>query len=704
MRKIRHYLSAAAVALIATGCSSDEFNGNEGGSSVSPEDGVYLAVDIRMPSANGTRSETDNPVYGNSASNSDFEIGQDYENKVSTARIVLAKEDNSFIAQAEVKGENIEPIKAQNGTYKTTASLSKTTLAAYYGAEGFSRNIHVFVFCNPTTQLVNVLDNATLGNSTWYNEMGTYTNGATTDVIWTEGSFLMGNSKIAERELPTTIDDWNNYNTKATAFNLSGINSAGRPNEVDNYNNNRGNVDVERAAARFDFRDGSEDGLDSEGNKKNDPNYNGIGDCTYEVLLQHDTKKSLVNIVLGRMSLVNMNNKYYFLRRVSGNGLEAGAKLCSPELPWPNGNYVVDAYAAWKSGATSLTNGFAEHFNFPFFNEKGNVDNSTWESKLLSDVINDGTADNNDSWNTDNKYPEYKIWRYSTESTIPAPVENQVNGVSTGVVFKGKMTATEVALASTDKWTKDLAEALNDSENRADRSSETDPILYYYGGKLYVTWDNIRRAALATSVKIEKYDTENNKWIYTVDRANDLYKAVFGNGGFGTITFTYNELDKDGGFMGTGTDVIKDDLDQDVNSGNYKWNEWDASKTTADPKGDADKFKAMKEAVVKANITIYQSSYDKELGGWGYYCYYYYWNRHNDNNQAGIMGPMEFDVVRNNVYKLAVTKISRLGHPRIPENDPDKPNPGTPDEKNDVYITVRCQVLPWVVRVNNIEF
>ncbi len=65
---------------------------------------------------------------------------------------------------------------------------------------------------------------------------------------------------------------------------------------------------------------------------------------------------------------------------------------------------------------------------------------------------------------------------------------------------------------------------------------------------------------------------------------------------------------------------------------------------------------------------------------------------------------MEFAVVRNNVYKLAVTNISRLGHPRLSDNDPDPENPDNPDESSDAYLTLSVEVLPWTVRVNNIEF
>ncbi len=68
------------------------------------------------------------------------------------------------------------------------------------------------------------------------------------------------------------------------------------------------------------------------------------------------------------------------------------------------------------------------------------------------------------------------------------------------------------------------------------------------------------------------------------------------------------------------------------------------------------------------------------------------------------MGTMEFGVVRNNVYKLAVTGISRLGHPRITDNDPDPVDPDNPDEDGDVYLSLSIQVRPWTVRVNDFEF
>lgn len=82
--------------------------------------------------------------------------------------------------------------------------------------------------------------------------------------------------------------------------------------------------------------------------------------------------------------------------------------------------------------------------------------------------------------------------------------------------------------------------------------------------------------------------------------------------------------------------------------------------------------------------------------------YYAYYNRHNDNGNNTVMGAMEFSVVRNNVYKIAVQNILEFGHPGKPGDDPDPEDPNDPDESPKTYFRVQVQVLPWVVRVNNI--
>lgn len=110
--------------------------------------------------------------------------------------------------------------------------------------------------------------------------------------------------------------------------------------------------------------------------------------------------------------------------------------------------------------------------------------------------------------------------------------------------------------------------------------------------------------------------------------------------------------------------------------------------------------------LVKAGITSY--SWDATMGG--YPVYYVYYNRHNDNNNPKSTGPMEFAVVRNNVYKLSISKVNLFGHsndPQIKVPTNADPNPELPQddiEKDNIYMEVTANVLPWTVRTNVIEF
>lgn len=164
--------------------------------------------------------------------------------------------------------------------------------------------------------------------------------------------------------------------------------------------------------------------------------------------------------------------------------------------------------------------------------------------------------------------------------------------------------------------------------------------------------------------------------------------------------------------------------------GNVLYGTWDTMVSTAFAEGSElymlqaaiKKIAAVTEndgkvtgATVKTQTTVQDiadagfTRYTYDAADKGHFVTYYYWNRHNDNLDNATMGIMEFAVVRNNVYKLAVTDISKYGHPYNPdpENpnpDPDPENPDDPDESVNYYFTVSVKVLPWIVRINNIEF
>ena len=446
MKKFRILSMIPATALIIAGaCSQDVLQPDDNGSKlpdIAEGDGVYMNVNIKMPGSGSTRSYTDSI----NSSNNGTEVGKDYENNISNVFLVLAKStpdtpatDNNFIAWGEITGSDV--IKSTDGTqYTSTATISKSQLANYYASldtADNSREVNVYVFCNPTLSLRKLLESnetATTKTNEWVNAVGEFdAHNSTADVIWIENSFLMSNSIVSTRTLPQTIEQWDAYTEQTNPFKLSGLNEDGS----DNLNNNRGPIPVERTAARLDFKDGS-------------PNFDGKnGNNLYQVVFQDDTtadhKICYVNVKLNKMSLTNMNKKYYYLRRVSSEGLPSDATLLGPELPWfayingglvdlaQAGNYIVNPLAQEMMGP--ITSGFSSYFNYPFFNSEGEIDEPTltdWYTSETDNIVGDNPK-------------EYHIWRYVTENTIPG-ISPQKNGQSTGIIFKGKMIATKEAV------------------------------------------------------------------------------------------------------------------------------------------------------------------------------------------------------------------------------------------------------------------
>lgn len=96
-----------------------------------------------------------------------------------------------------------------------------------------------------------------------------------------------------------------------------------------------------------------------------------------------------------------------------------------------------------------------------------------------------------------------------------------------------------------------------------------------------------------------------------------------------------------------------------------------------------------KEELEAANIKQYSSNI----------CYYYTTEiKHFDNGNNNTLGNMEFAIMRNNIYSLAITNITKIGDPIV------DPTPETPNETKEAALKVSVKIIPWIVRYNEIEF
>ena len=700
----------AAVALSLTACKDDVMiDGGEDNPNVpsTTHKSLHITAGIALPTTPGGRSATDDSKEtGDDLTNSDqkdkdYEYGYDYENDVQTMILVIADQNDKYIAHTIINNITENSITGQKYDFEVTGELAYDDLNAAYQTGGLlatNQTVHLFAICNYTQRLLDLFKNgadadgnpATTGGSydNWTNWVGTVIENpaaagqkpAITNTIWANRSFLMTNAKIAEYTFPKDMDAWMAYADKSKPYRIHEDGVASGTTQP---------IYVERAAARIDFRDGS-------GNEENPNTYHLTGSYTLKKVEADGQEEvseakdlNVFDIQLTRMSLVNMSKNFYYLRRVSPLGTDANSVLCGVETSTSGENpYVVDTDAAkkstkgtWYTHATGSTG-----FNFALYDEK---DASYARGNWYTDQIEDVLKGANDNWGGKNTY---QIWRYVTENTIPSGIENQVTAQSTGVVFKGKILAGEDINANFgDKAnTRIVSKAVADALENVTTTQGNSPILYSFEGNLYAGVADLVSGAMAGNYGSPIYTSVGNilqNW-YTTDKG---------------ATYKYAETAPTNGEALT---VEKADTILNINK---KTDVIDFSKANAPAdsefEGPEGQFMELAPAQV---ITIYKASNEKvgdsDNDGWGYYCYYFYWNRHNDNNKSGEMGVMEFATVRNNVYKLAVTGINQLGHPRITKYDPDPEEDDTPDEKRVRYITVQVDVLPWVVRVNDIEF
>ena len=785
-------LLAMAAALSLTACKEEVFEGND--PAVEDGDYMYVSAAIALPSA-GTRSATDEydpdkDGFGDTNSdedangNPDYEWGYDYENDVRSLILLITNDKNQFVAYTAVNGITQAPAGYNPFDFVVNGEIKHSDLVEAYAngplkGEG-NKKVRIYAYCNYTLELVDSLTTLKQGDTTWVNWSGKVTESpsfagqkpAITNTIWASRSFLMTNARMFETSFPDDITAWDDFADKNHPYRLT--ENAKDDNSAQNYDkNDLKPIYVERAAARIDFRDGS---------PKDNTYPLEIPVTSARPAEDDDTPakpaetKTPFNVKLTRMALVNMSNQFYYLRRVSDNGTgkklndkgeDNGFSVLGRE--WYNsqnktGNYVVDVNWEAKSqikqpGATTqgpkaiTPENAADHFNFTLFekekkagSEYYNYNRDGWYVDKIDEIL-EGKPD---TWDGPVGYDyDYRIWRYLTENTIPAGIDNQQTVQSTGIVFKGSILAgpdadyeyketvmgvdgktseetvryvseeVELALLAAGKHLEFKADAdpmtKEDIEAADAKAGYNYPILYSFANRLYAGVEGLVKAAAVeegegSTLYFAAQEVLKN-WYLEYKKPEEGQDATPIKG-----TFKYapqQPTPTNGNEVQTLTIKIYYDIitkgETDLNTGFAQCDVQLHSDAFGKPDAPGYDPEEAAESLFmnlapQFEITIYRVSNEEDGEGWGYYCYYFYWNRHNDNQKSGLMGLMEFDVVRNNVYKLAVTKIGQLGHPRIPEYDPDPVDPNDPDEDPTNYLQVQIEVLPWVVRVNDIEF
>ncbi|MDE6322811.1 MAG: Mfa1 family fimbria major subunit [Paramuribaculum sp.] len=560
MNKISTMFLALAASATMFSCSSDEPAG-----SVTPSEGnIYATLTLSLPQGRSTTVEGDD----NTNSDAGYENGNDKENQVGSVLVVLAsKTDNGNYTYITSNLADAHPSTNANAARPTyNIQFETRELLAQAGNE-----VYVFAYCNPTTKLIEAANSGFQGG--FVDATGNIEDAS----IWTANGFLMSNAYVTSSTLPSETQMNEFYNTPENPFNL-------------------GVVKVERTAARFDFKQTTVAG-------QNEANLYPI----YNVENAEDGNRGelLGYVQLDGMSMINVAKNYYFLPRVSANGMDQDVTICGRETP---NNYIVSPFAAQKT-ATALDLSFIRD-NYLYNCLPVGAENLTF-STLSYDALSTSLGEDDDENWGDNisgfDKTGYHIWKYTVENTIPE-VETQRKGITTGIVFKGHILPVKGS---------ELETAMNGTN-----------VIYAFNGVIYGNLEMLKKAVAAKPVSV----------------LAETFKAAY------NISDVEEET-----LAGITTDLTE-----------------------------------------SKGFTIY-----RPVNG-EYPVYYSYYNRHNDNGNNTVMAPMEFSVVRNNVYKIAVQNIIQFGHTGDPKDDPDPEDPDDPDETPKTYFRVQVQVLPWVVRVNNI--
>ena len=645
MKKIYGFLGALALLTMAS-CSKDVESGAPAPEVSKGE--MFMTMNIVQQ----TLSRTTTPGQGK-------EVGKSYENKVADVLIVFGKKDASdniykvfgakHVSEGSIIGDSpyAATFEMDRATLATDIASSTTTVPDSEAEHKGEKYVEygIFLIANPTDGMVTRFTDSSAKNKAVQDVFTLSTDADGANSYWKKNHFLMTNAlertvKIYESDVTVP-----KHNVSTDPLKL-------------------GTVTIQRAMSRFDIDVQTEYTVFSAENPKNalkkiNLSFDGFA------LINEAAKATLFKVTSGKTEddsaeLEAEHTAYDPLKTLSFNTEKVNNYVFSPEqtdflLPLFTGTVTNGAYPAETPSVDLETLDFTEVFEFD--NNELHPEDETFTYPGETDYTDQSS---------------YRIWRYCMENTN-YNADNQIHGNSTGIVLRARMTGENL-----------------------DGSAD----VYAFGGVILGTAEGLRDYA------VNDKDDDDNSGVYELVYIN--YKAAVA---------AYNATKQ------SDSDKLTYEYDYRTKKDETKNEEFQPAEGSELDKGYKDirdlneqELKALNSFLVAQKFAIYTSStikvkkaqqpeqgpteYDNVTGYW---CYYIYWNRHNDNNSNTEMGPMEFATVRNNVYKIRINSVNGLGHPGKPDNDPDKPKPEDPDEEDHYYIAVDCEILPWDVRLNGLD-
>lgn len=652
---LKSTLWTLAFAVAAVSCSDELEEG--GGTSTGNEEngeGVYLTVNIAS-SFTGAMTKADPDVEdGDEPGNTDPQGTVD-ERKVHDVNIYLIKADANTGEAAITQGTEAEELKSVNVAEGTTINIVghgySSDIDEGGEVDGHTANsVLIEIDTDQLTdagQIYHVLAVTNLGTSKEFTKLNALRDELQKQIWTIDNNGTYPEYGKTKKFVMSTHQMYGSQGGSSVTISKANTNISNPATTT---------VYVERLAARIDLQVAS-----------------GLVSNTGATVTTPVSKEGDDYIQLTGYQVVNRwNDNTNMLKRVSQNATEVEGIY---PLPSP-----LTEYYLYDEKWVSTTNTY-NYVISPDMATKKAEDDGTINGTLVAKYDGHYDANLNDKITTDfksifgisTKTGNFTPIVYTKENTLD--LNNQIYGLMTGVIFKGTYKPSKYS-----KLKDDYSAVETPTYTSGDFCVVND---FFNGDKRYLCADLATVGALGfpqgdmgdpmTEIINSLFNPSANSWGVNTD-IDDLKKAVNGMISAGALNAAYKA------FLDGKLESVTD-----INSINVSDVNWNAFLTSIGLDGTltVDDIEKLSKDY---NVYYYQ----------GGTCYYPYWIRHANNGDNNVMGPMEFCIVRNNVYQLGVSGVNAIGYP-LPFVEPED----TGGESKEVFLTVELYVKNWVVRSNS---